>query len=793
MSGPVKADHRSGNAPVSDAGRRRWSDVAGVAWVVAASLAVLTPALGHGSYLGPFDILGHLGLSSIPGTVVHNPSLRDQISLFVPSTQQVWLQVHQGHLPLWNPDSGLGLPLAFNWESAPFGLPALVGYLVPLRLAYTAGVLVTLVVAGTGGYVFARLLRLGVIASAFVGTVFVLSGPMMALLGWSATSVGSWAGWLFAATLLVLRGRRRALDVGGLAVVIAFTVYAGHPETAFLLFGTLIIFAAVVLAARIPRFHGSGAIRRPVTDLILAGGSGAALAAPLLLPGFQLIAQSGRTSSGNYDNLTTPDHSVLQLVFQGFDGLPVSGSHFFGTLSYQWTAGYVGVIVLAMGALCLRFQWRRPEVLGLAVGSLLMAALVLVPGVPSLLSGRPVVGTIILTRALIPLAFGLAALSGLGLDTLARRHADPAVRRWALGSFAVLGLLLVVIWLVGRGHLPATDTRIRQESFVWPAVGVVAGMAVVGGLARAVRRSGGGTPVSAVRAALVTLLVVETAFLVAAGAPITSSNTRPLGPTPAVAALKHVVGDSLVGLGSEQCISSTYLGTDQLGVVPEANVAFGVHELALYDPLAPSSYYSAWKSLTGSEGGNPYFYQFCPAVSSLRDARRFGVAYILESHGMSGPPGTQHVGAIGDEELYRVPGASAAVLVPAAPDGSTPPDDAPGAPVAVQHPRPSTWRMVTHTTTPHVLRLHLTDVAGWHATIDGRTLDLERYSGVMLQARIPPGRHTVVVDYWPSTFTAGLILAGCSAVGLLLAIVVSEFRRRTRTPPDPSSPVATTP
>ncbi len=55
---------------------------------------------------------------------------------------------------------------------------------------------------------------------------------------------------------------------------------------------------------------------------------------------------------------------------------------------------------------------------------------------------------------------------------------------------------------------------------------------------------------------------------------------------------------------------------------------------------------------------------------------------------------------------------------------------------------------------------------GWHATIDGRPLALKRYAGVLLEARVPPGRHTVVVRYWPETFTEGLVLAGAAALGL---------------------------
>ena len=42
---------------------------------------------------------------------------------------------HHGHLPLWNYEA-LGMPLAFNFGSGVFSLPALVSYLTPLRAVY---------------------------------------------------------------------------------------------------------------------------------------------------------------------------------------------------------------------------------------------------------------------------------------------------------------------------------------------------------------------------------------------------------------------------------------------------------------------------------------------------------------------------------------------------------------------------------------------------------------------------------------------------------------------------------
>ncbi len=83
--------------------------------------------------------------------------------------------MHHGQLPLWNPYSALGMPLAFDWQSASFSVPAVVGYLFPLRLSFTVEVFLTLVIGGTGAYVLGRVLRLGAVACIFLGSVFELA------------------------------------------------------------------------------------------------------------------------------------------------------------------------------------------------------------------------------------------------------------------------------------------------------------------------------------------------------------------------------------------------------------------------------------------------------------------------------------------------------------------------------------------------------------------------------------------------------------------------------------------
>ena len=774
----------------------------------------MAPALAHGPFLGPFDWVSRFGLSADPSVVVHNRQTFDQISEFIPWTNLAWTQVHHGQLPLWNPYSLLGTPLAFNWQAGTFGVPALLGYLFPVSLAFTVQVMATLFIAGTGAYVLGRVVGLGTIGAAMAGVAFDLSGPFFGWLGWPISSVMAWAGWLFAATLLVVRpARRRAGAVALLAVVMASAVYAGQPDMLVLLGVSFVVFVVVLLAMRTTRFGHPGPIRRPVTDLVLGTIAGGTLGAPLVLPGIQLILGSVRT--GKRLSPALPLQDVSRLVLQGFDGLPVAGSRWFGDSYYTKTVAYIGVIavVLAIVALvaALRLRWRRPEVVALSAVALVSAAIVYIPVVESGLDGLPFFGVVLWRRATIPMAFALAMLAGIGADALARSARQRQVRSSLAAGFGVAAVALGALWLFGRGHLPKVEATLRDRSFIWPAACGAVGLLVAGVLMARARggaawadadaadadapddrsantRVAGDRAWTAVgRGAALTLLAAETAFLVAAGAPLWSSSPTYLPVTAPERQLAKTVGSQTVGLGENGCFGR------QLGIVPDLNVALGVRELADYEPLVPKTFAQSWRDATGEDtspavfAGVP-FSVLCPAVTTVAAARQFGVGFVLEPAGASGPRGAVYVRRIGVEDLYRIPGSGPATLVVLGAGGSSPPDDAPGAVVPVSRPDPASWRIVTDAPASRLLRIRLTAVPGWHATVDGRPVALEHWAKVMFQLRVPAGRHVVELHYWPGTFSAGLGVAAAAVVGLCGVPAVAAYRRRGARCPRHSPP-----
>jgi hypothetical protein len=767
-----------------DATRRWVREACGVGWVVVAAVVVLIPALRHGASLGPFDDLSMYGLTTHHGVMPHIAETVDQIAETVPWAVINWVQVHQGHLPLWNSYNALGLPQAFNWQAGSFSLPALVSYLGPLRYVYTVQLLVTLVVAGTGAYVLGRVLGLGVVPCALAGTVFQLGGAFFTFLGWPLASVAAWGGWILAACVLALRGRHRLRSIVLLAACVAGAIYAGQPDMLSALALVVGAFVVAMLGQRARALGGSGPIRQPLTDIALGALAGAALAAPLLLPGTQLISGSVRSARAAYQAL--PARDLIHLLTQNYDGTPVAGSQWPGN-DYLVSAMYVGVIVLVLAVVALGIGWRRPEVRALAAVLVVGSAAVFVSPLVHQIGTLPVVGHLALNFLLVPLSLSVAVLGAIGLDVLAKSWRSAEVRRLTFAGFVVAGILLAGLWFFGRGNLTAHESTLRSQSFLWPTIEVLFGLAVTGLLSiadRAIPRdlaSGGAhsnRPDSRWgRRGAVALLACETVFLVVAGAPMWTSSASVVAPTAApIASLQRAVGDHVLAFGQSSCFVPP-----TLGILPEANILYGIHEFDAYDPMTPSAYFTSWYAHTGGSAGvyvPPS--AFCPAVTTAADARLYGIGFVLEPGGAPGPSGAVFVERVGAESLYEIPGAAAATVTPLRPDGRLPASRAPGAPVAMISPSPSTRQLTVHTDRPVILRLRLTDVAGWHATIDGRPLLLSRFAGIMLEAVVPPGHHVVVLHYWPTSFTVGLVLAGMCTVALAAAFGWSLRQRQYR-------------
>ncbi len=754
-------------------GWRRWARAcAPYLWLAAVALAYLAPALAHGLLLGPYDILGQVGLTAVPHAAVHNPVGSDEIEEFIPWQVLAWKQVHAGHLPLWNPDSLLGLPLAFNFQSAPFSLAVAVGYAFPVRLAHSVTVVVRLLVAGSGAYVACRVMGLRVLSALTCATIYELSGGLTIWLGSYEAGCLGFMGWVVAASALVQRGEHRARDVTLLAVALCLLLYAGEPQIALLAVSSLVVLATVSTLVRPGRTRRAKLVT--LGDHGIAIGAAVALAAPVYLPGMQLALRSARATAPPVSGL--PLYDLTHLVFGDYNGSPTALGGLIGPDNLYVSMIYVGVIGVVLALVGL-WRWRaRAEVAAFGVLTALLLVLLFAHPVVVVLSHLPYLRVFRILLATTLLDFGLAVLAGFGCEALLSRPDRRRDRPFELAVTAT-ALLLAVLGLrlaLNVDHLGRVALDGRAASFAWPAACLLALGCVAVGRRRGARRSGARHRARTGALGAATLLVVETGFLLGAGSGIWSSSSTGFERTAPIATLQRRAGDAIVGIGS--CARSAL---PDLGIAPDANVVFGVDETAVLDPIVPSAYSASYGTATG-ETTKPVSPPglFCAAIGSVALARRFGVSYVLEPPGAPGPPGTRLVARLAGEGLFAVPDSGRATLVPLVrPPGAPRPQPAVE---ATSEPGPASLRVVVRATTRSILQLRLTDVPGWHATIDGSPLALRPWHDVMLEAVVPPGRYTVLLRYRPQAFTLGLAAAAAAAAALAFWLGVSARRARRR-------------
>ena len=581
------------------------------------------------------------------------------------------------------------------------------------------------------------------------------------------TGVTCWAGWILAAAILLVRGRHRLRYSAALAVAVALAIYGGHPESFAVLGISVAIFLAVYLAV-LARNSGI-ALRRPIVDLAVAAACGLGLGAPLLLPGLQVVQASGRAGAIGASAYPLTHLSDLLVGLQGVD--------------FRVPPPYVGVLAAVLAVVGVGVRWRRAETLGLAAVAVVGVLLTFQTPLYTVVQGAPVIGKITWNRDVMLLALALAVLGAAGIDALMRDAMSAGTRRWILGALGGAGLVVSAVTVAVALGAQHTGGAVRAR-LAWAAAEVVAATALLwlSGLGRTTTRGRTeGVPVRVRRGVAGTLLVAQSAFLVATGVSFWSISSEYFSPTPAVTALQRAVGSALVSIGPCRPRPFSYPYSTEVGVRPNTNIAFGVHEFAVYEPVLPTSYYQSWMGVSGYSVASSLrrVGLFCPQITTATEARIYGISYVLVAAGAKGPTGAVRDGSVGGEQLFRVPGAAQATLS-ALHRGASLPMDAPGSAVPVSHRGPRSWRMVTDAGSPQMLRLRVTALPGWHATIDGRPLSLESWaSGLMLEARVPPGHHVIVLEYWPELFTVGLTLAALVVIGFAGALLVSR-RRGTR-------------
>ncbi len=753
--------------------RHSRSDILGFLALGALAAAFISPALKDGFAFGNYDL--DLSLTSLTHGLyhaVHSPFNGDAVSQMIAWNTLDWQMIHHGQFPLWNHFSVLGMPQFLNFESSVLSLPDIISYAFPLKLAFLVVVYVKFVLAGTGVYVFARVLSLRRASALFAGVTFMFSGAFASWVTWPLSDVAAWSGWLCAFGVLAYRQPRRLGYVAALGVAVAFSVYGGFPEANVMF--VFVVTAVVIAAGASMLVLGRKISIRGCISVIAGSLFGVLLSAPLWFAGYPVISAGHRTHEGHYASL--PMRTLPQLFSQGYYGLPVGSNevtHFqLARWNYYETVSYVGIAALVLCLLALIRGWRRPAVLGLFFALVISLGLTYQPvdfhPLQSLEYHLSQISAIRFERMRIFSAFLIAMLAGCGLDMLVTSWSRRKTRLAFMVASAIGALAVVLVELNTRAQtLVDTQRAVRLASLEWPLI-IALALLVIAAIGSRVRG------VTFAPLAVFAVLVTQIAWLFFSGVAIPTYSHSVFPVSPEVARLQSIVKTALVGLDGGNTDNVRLFA--HVGLYPNVNIGYHIRLFAVHDPLVPRAYFLSWPDQRAA----PERFGvglFTPDVNTATLARRYGISYVLVAPGLSAPLGMSYVTTLADERLYRVGGAAQFSVTgsgahPGKADVVGISDNANG--------RYSFTVNVSPTLSSPTLVMRVTDLPGWHLTVDGHRVATSRYQQVMMSAPLPSGHHRIVLSYWPARLGYAIALACGSTVAFLAALL---FRVRVRRRP----------
>jgi len=347
------------------------------------------------------------------------PVLTDPVWQFVPWLELARRELEAGRLPLWNPHQNGGVPLLANPMLAlgsPLIWPVL---LLGVRMGWNLSLLLRLLVAAVGMYLWLREVDRSRPASALGALAFSLSGPFVAWLENPNSMVVAFVPLL----LLFARRLTRATSGAGFAAV-AFATYAvlagGHPETAAI--SLVVVAGAVALEA-----HGW----RPLGRAAVAAGLGVLLAAPLLVPFAEYLSLSAAAQG--------EDRAVFTLSVSALGRFIVPHATTGNPITEASTVSIVGLCLALFGL----GHIRRSRQVRYWAG---VAFLIVVVSYDNPVSRLLALHTpLYWTRSLILLPLALGFLAATGLDSL-----RSLAKRWLGERSATLAASALVVMAVAE-------------------------------------------------------------------------------------------------------------------------------------------------------------------------------------------------------------------------------------------------------------------------------------------------------------------------------------------------------
>lgn len=381
-----------------------------------------------------------------------------------------WMQheLAAGRFPLWASSPLGGTPLFADYQPGVLYPLHLLWVLMPVGAGLGIIMALKLWLAGVGMWGFLRTLHLHPVASLLGAIGLMFSAWLVDLLPWQLTGIYLLLPWMLWAALAWSRGSWGALP--SQAVLVAFAIFAGHPELLFIC-GITVGMWVLGLAAAYPR----RAIRTLV-GMAVAAGLGFALGAVQFLPFLEVLGLSHTHASravntAAYSTFRLNEDMLLYWLLPRFWSYPPEGI-VGGMASMIEGSGYVGLAPLLGIAIAAVAAVRRKLDLRLflPVAFIGIVSLLLTydSTVGTLIRSLPGFNQNVNSRWIAIAAFAAIVLGAFGWDLVARLEVQSP--RFKVGRAAgivgvgllVAGAAVMVAHWAGLFPSPVLDEKIAS-------------------------------------------------------------------------------------------------------------------------------------------------------------------------------------------------------------------------------------------------------------------------------------------------------------------------------------------
>jgi hypothetical protein len=349
-----------------------------------------------------------------------------------------------GELPTWLPYIYGGIPLLARAEAGVcYPLNLLLFGVLPPYVALNVVILITLLTAALGMYLYARELDAGIVPALLAAVAFAYSGFVVSHIK-HLSMVGTVC-WFALGLLIIERAVKRSEPkiFLWLGIVFGLQNLSGHIQTAY--YAGLVYIAYFLFRLLSTRKEATTAKRKSkeqvasrvapltlyvswfLTAMILAVG----ISAVQLIPTYELVGLTQRSGGVTFDYAASYayDPSNIKTFFYPYANGDIGNATYRGESIFWEDYGYVGVIPLVLAMYGAIKCWRKWHVKFFVVAAVVAYAFVLGPNTPLYEAAFHIVPGMKFfrfpTRCLFVVEAALAILAAIGMTQLFASRRDP--------------------------------------------------------------------------------------------------------------------------------------------------------------------------------------------------------------------------------------------------------------------------------------------------------------------------------------------------------------------------------